>query len=158
MTAATLFAWGVGILTLGWLWFYIVRPMLEDFGWIVNDNADSVPDNMSSADEGTSVSLRPSLETGKQTDRQTEQQPRIKAEQFLTVFRVMRAHGVGREEAAAAFKSAGLPFNNNVWRDAEPPAKSVAADDDDVLVTPYAGRRTRASYYPEEPELEYQSP
>lgn len=145
----------VTILSAGFIWFWIVRPILEGWGLIVNDNADSAPDNMSSAAPADPASWRPSLETQNQTDRQTADQPRIKAEQFLTVYRAMRAAGIDRETAAAAFKAGGLPFNNNVWRDAEPPAK-VASDDE--LVTPYAGRRTRASYYPEQPELEYQAP
>jgi len=89
-------------------------------------------------------------------DNKTKQ-PRIKAEQLLTLYKLMRQAGIGRDDAQAAFKASGLPFNNNVWRDAEPPARAAQVDDDE-FVTPFAGRRTRASYYPDQPELEYQSP
>ncbi len=155
MNAATLFAGLVGITIVGWLWFYIARPLLEDFGVItVSDYGEDDGALMSRAEDSAPASPRPSLETGNQTDRQTEIAPRIKAEELLTVFKLMRAAGIGREDAAAAFKAAGLPFNNNVWRDAEPPARAV----EDEFVTPYAGRRTKASYYPEQPELEYQAP
>jgi hypothetical protein len=152
MSAATLFAIGVGILTIGWLWFYIVRPMLEDFGWIVNDTADSAPVTMSSKEKDAPVlALSSKTDAGQTPDRPAPGKP--KAEQYLTICRVMREAGINRDVAQAAFKACDLPFNNNVWRDAAPPV-----GDDDVLVTPYAGRRTRASYYPDDPDLEFQAP
>lgn len=157
MSTATLFAAGVGILAVGWLWFYIVRPILEDYGIIVNSSEDAAPVVMSRSEKEQPPSPRPSLETANQTDRQTEQPPRIKADDLLTLCRLMRAAGIGREDAQEAFRASGLPFNNNVWAKAQPPAKPVD-DEDDTLVTPYAGRRTRASYYPDEPELEFNAP
>lgn len=153
--AATLFGLCVFILFVGWLWFYIARPILVD---VVNTYRVDDVDNMSSAAYSEPPSRGPSLETDSETDRQTEQTPKIKAEELLTVCKLMRAHGIGREDAQAAFKASGLPFNNNVWRDAAPASKPTQEEDDDVLITPYAGRRTKASYYPDDPELEYRAP
>lgn len=126
----------------------------------VNNYAYSDVDNMSSVGSDTLPSRSLSLETEPQTDRQTEQTAKIRAEELLTLFKLMRKAGIGREDAQAACKASGLPFNNNVWRDAAPPSKAVqpADENDDELITPYAGRRTRASYYPDQPELEYESP
>lgn len=157
--AAILFAICVTILAVGWLWFYIARPMLEGFGWIVdeetvNDYENSDPYVMSRSDDSPSPSLRPSLETGNETDRQTEPAARIKAEELLTLCKVMRAAGIGREEASAAFKASGLPFNNNVWRDAAP-AQSRAGDAE--YRTPIVGRPTSAKFETD-PDYPYQAP
>lgn len=59
---ATLFAISVSILILGWLWFYIVRPILEDYGVIVapesvKDYADAAP---------VVAPIRPSSDTSSQ--------------------------------------------------------------------------------------------
>jgi hypothetical protein len=124
--------------------------MLEDFGVInVNDNHQAAPVVMSRSDNTPAQSPRPSLETGNQTDGQTDMQPRIRAEQLLTVYKLMRAAGIGREDAAAAFKAAGLPFNNNVWRDAEPKSEHV---------TPIVGRPTSARFDITDPDYPYQAP
>lgn len=129
------------------------------WGSRVNDYADADADDMSSADAAMPPSRLSSLETDRRADRQTEQPARVSAEQLLTLYQLMRAAGIGREDARAAFKAAGLPLNNDVWSKAAPPPKvPQPTDDDDTMITPYAGRRTRASYYPEEPELEYRSP
>jgi len=140
----------VTIVIAGFLWFWIVRPILEDFNLIaprsVNDYEEAAPIVMSRSEDNAPASLRPSLETGNQTDRQTEQVPRIRAEELLTLYRLMRAAGIGREEAAAAFKASGLPFNNNVWRDATP--------EEPPHVTPIVGRATNAQFdhdYPYRP-------
>jgi hypothetical protein len=58
MSAATLLAVGVTILCAGWLWFYIVRPILEDFGWItdgetVNTSQDRARAVMSRSEDST---------------------------------------------------------------------------------------------------------
>jgi hypothetical protein len=159
--AAILFSVCVSLLVAGWLWFYIVRPMLEGFGWItdddtVNDYDDVAPVVMSRSDAEPSSSWRPSLETAIQTDRQTDLEPRIKAEQLLTVFKLMREAGISREAAAAAFKASGLPFNNNVWAKAEPPTKAPAGDEP-AYVTPIAGRATNARFETD-PDFPYQAP
>lgn len=148
--AAMIFAGGVTILIIGFLWFYIARPMLEDFGLIVNDIEDEAIHVMSRSDVVSPPSAPSSLGTDGATDGRTAQPARVNAEQLLTLYKLMREHGIKRDEAASALRVAGLPLSNDVWANAAP--------DDDVLVTPYAGRRTRASYYPDDPELEFKSP
>lgn len=125
----------------------------------VSRYADDDADTMSTSSTHTPPSLPLSLETDRRADRQTVQVVKPNAEQLLTLYKLMRAHGIGRDDAQAALKEAGLPLNNNVWSKAAPPPKVVQPnEDDDVLVTPYAGRRTRASYYPDDPDLAYQPP
>lgn len=80
--------------------------------------------------------------------------PELKSVSLDTV-RSLRAHGYTRDDARALLRGLGWSMGNNTWADAAPPAP--AADDDDHI-TPYAGRRTKASYYPENPELEYAEP
>src|SRR5262249_44438672 len=96
-----------------------------------------------------------------QTDNvQTDRQPptaKPGAEELLTLYKLLRAHGIAREEARPVLKSVLLPLDNNLWRDAAPPP-AAEADGDDTLVTPFAGRPTKRSYYPDEPSLEYQPP
>jgi hypothetical protein len=69
----------------------------------------------------------------------------------LDTVRELRAHGFTRDAARALLRREGRSLGNNTWADAAPA-------DDDEIVTPYAGRRTKASYYPENPELEYVEP
>ncbi|SRR5258706_15252146 len=47
---ATLFAICVTIVILGWLWFYIARPILEDFGVIATPESVNRSDAVTSSD------------------------------------------------------------------------------------------------------------
>jgi hypothetical protein len=90
---------------------------------------------------------------GKQSsDRQTIAKPT--EQQMLDIFKALRAAGVKREAIAGPWRAAGLPIDTNLWSKAAPSEKD---DDDDTIVTPWAGRRTKASYY-DDPRLEYQQP
>lgn len=151
--------WLVVACTILMVLFKIAVWWGERYAPDVNDNDDPACNDMSSEDDYPSL-LRPSsLETDRRTDGQTAQTSARRAEQLLTLYRTMRAAGIGREDARKALKEAGLPLNNDVWRKAAPPPKvAQPSNDDDMMVTPYAGRRTRASYYPDEPDLEFQSP
>jgi hypothetical protein len=73
----------------------------------------------------------------------------------LDTVRELRAHGFTRDAARALLRGLGYSLGNNTWADAAPVAPAA---DDDEIITPYAGRRTKASYYPENPELEYVEP
>lgn len=148
--------WLIVIVAVGFVMMLLFKLTVW-YSEYVNRSIDNDDDDMSSEDIDTPLSRPSSLETDGQTDRRAPQTTAPRAEQLLTLYRLMRAAGISRDEAQAALKEAGLPLNNNVWKLAAPrvPAPS---DDDDVLVTPYAGRRTRASYYPDEPELEFKSP
>jgi len=109
------------------------------------------PSVMSRWEEKGMVDRPSSLETQKQTDGQTEPQPRIKAEELLTLCKTMRAAGISREDAAAAFKASGLPFNNNVWAKAAP--VNLAGN----YVTPIVGRATNAQFETDR-DFPYQAP
>lgn len=68
MTAAQLFLAAVSIVIAGWLWFYVVRPILEDFGIIrdaetVNTSQQVVPraPEARSADDTDRRTDRPSV-------------------------------------------------------------------------------------------------
>jgi hypothetical protein len=158
-TIIVLGALGVGLLSV------TVGRLVALFDWAcghwqglnVKDYVDDATDNMSSTnDDG--VRLSPS---SVQTDnRQTDRQPEIKApgrEELLTLYATMRAAGISREKARPALKAVGLPLDNNLWVEAAPQVIQPT-NDNDVLITPFAGRRTKASYYPDDPELEYQAP
>jgi hypothetical protein len=62
----------------------------------------------------------------------------MKAEELLTLYRLMRGAGIKREDAQAACAACGLPFNNNVWARADPPPPA--------RITPVAGRPTDADF------------
>ncbi len=76
-------------------------------------------------------------------------------EELLTMYQVLRAHNMSRETARKMLNGVRLPLDNNLWAEAAP--KPVAADDAEI-VTPYAGRRTKATYYPDDPDLEFRAP
>lgn len=143
---AILFSILVSIVILGWLWFYIARPILEDYGVLapreaVNHYQDSAPVVMSRSEDESAV-----LASSPKTDAtQTPYRPtpnKSKAEEYLTLCQLMRAHGVKRDDALAVFQTCGIPFNSNVWRDAAPP--------EPAQITPIAGRPTDADF-PYEP-------
>lgn len=151
---AILFSIAVAIIIAGWLWFFVVRPIWEDFS--VKDSAEEDAPIMSRAAPAPALSSASSLQTDSaQTDRQ-EKINKPTPEQYLTLFKVLRAAGVKREDVRPALKGMGLALDNNVWRMAE--AEGPEEKEEDVHVTPYAGRRTLARYYPDEPELEYKAP
>jgi hypothetical protein len=151
-----LFSVFVGILFVGFLWFYIARPILEDFGIIrdadVNDSQDAAPVVMSRSEDGD-TRLRPSVS---QTDNRqtTDSAPRAlpSRDVMLDTYKLLRKYGIPREEARPILKAAGLPLDNNLWSQAAP------AQNDAIYITPIAGRPTSASYYPNDPDLEFQPP
>lgn len=96
----------------------------------------------------------PSEASAPQTDApQTPDRPTITRAQILDACKAMRVAGVTREQARGVLRALGLPLDNNVWSEAAPPVTPTA---DEVIVTPFAGRRTMARHYA--PALEYQPP
>lgn len=120
----------------------------------VNDYADDAPVVMSRSE----VSDLPSPVSVSQTDspQSSDRQPTSvpTREQMLDIYKLLREYNVPRERARAAFKVAGLPLDNNAWTAAKP----AEVEPTDEIITPYAGRRTKASYYPDDMELEYSPP
>jgi hypothetical protein len=131
-------------------------------GWIadhlpgasVKNSGGAAPVVMSRTPEPDRRLSLSSLQTDSQTtsDRQTIAKPT--EQQMLDIFKALRAAGVKREAIAGPWRAAGLPLDTNLWSKAAPSEKD---DDDDTIVTPWAGRRTKASYY-DDPRLEYQQP
>lgn len=147
---AVLFAAGVCILAIGFVWFYVVRPILEDYGVIVNPSQETDPYVMSRSDPAPAPSLALSLQTdGAQTDRQPATVKPGRAE-LLTLYATMRAAGITREQARPALKAVGLPLDNNLWADAAPAEAPH--------VTPYVGRPTNARFDVTDPDYPYQAP
>jgi hypothetical protein len=69
--------------------------------------------------------------------------PKPTPDQLLTIFKLMRAHGIRRDDARAVFQAAGLPVDSNLWSKAAPPTAVV---DGPAHVTPIAGRATDADF------------
>ena len=110
-------------------------------GWVVKTYDRLRGRAMSSAGDLAPQSSPPSQDQRETDARQTTPAPALpkrRAEEFLTLCRLMRAAGIKREAAQAAFMASDLPFNNNVWARAEPPPAAH--------VTPYAGRATDADF------------
>lgn len=159
---AQVFMFCVSIVILGWLWFFIVRPILVDYGVIrVVETLDSPPDVapvVMSRSEPVAPQFPPSSQrTDDGRTETTPQQPKFTEDQLLTFYTELRAHGMKRDRASVALKAMGIPMNNNLWAKAQVPTPPPA-EDDDMHVTPFAGRRTRASFYPDSPDLEYNDP
>lgn len=144
---------------LGFLWFFIGRPILEGFGIIAprevsSDMAEEAPAVMSREVPRASVEPLSSLD-GQSAGRTDSPQP--SRDDLLTLYKVLRKYGVPREEIRAALKGVRVPLSNDVWAAAAPPPPPEP-EDEDVLVTPIAGRVTRKSFYPDDPDLEYSAP
>ena len=81
-------------------------------------------------------------QTASQTDQTVTDAPKLQPA-TLDTCKSLRAHGYTREEARVFLRGVDRTLDNNVWAAAQPPAPA----DDDLIVTPYAGRVTRKSYY-----------
>lgn len=145
----------VAIMITGFLWFWIVRPILEDYGVIapraVNDYQETTPVVMSRSDEGAGPYFPPSLQTdGVQTPDQTEIAALRRAKLFDT-YRTLRELGMSRDAARAFLKPWNIPVDNNLWAEAAPSA------DDAPHVTPIVGRATSARFETDA-DYPYQAP
>ncbi len=148
----------VFFVSAGFLWFFVVRPILEGWGIIrardetVNPSEAAPPDDYVTIKRSALLSWLSDVKTDNETDKTDSEPTKLSQEQLLTHYRWLRGHGIGREDARAALKGVGLPLNNNLWAEAAPP-ESVAPDE---TVTPIAGRTTKASNFREtDPELAY---
>jgi hypothetical protein len=129
----------------------VARLLWRSYGpKTVNTSAPPAPVVMSRAPERPAPIAPVVLETDGPSTPDRPMMPVPTEQQMLDVFKVLREAGVKREALRGAWKAAGLPLNNNVWAEAAP--------DDDLTITPFAGRVTRRSYYQDEPDLEYQPP
>ncbi len=143
----------VTIVIAGFLWFWIVRPILEDYNLIaprenVNNYEEAAPIVMSRSESVAPVDRPLSLQTD---SRQTTDKPAHVApsrDVMLNTYRLLRKYDIPREEARPVLKSAGLPLDNNLWADAAPPEPEH--------VTPIVGRQTAAQFERTDPDYPYQ--
>lgn len=122
----------------------------------VNHLAPDAPIILSSSPPRLASETAPSVQTDGQTRGDRTMIPMPTTAQMLDSCRVLRQAGLTRDQARAALKALGLPLDNNLWSQAAPPA--APTDDDQLIVTPFAGRVTRREYYPDDPGLVYQEP
>lgn len=143
----------IAFVAVGAIWFRIVRPAIEDYRELSRESAGDA-DVMSRAMEIDEATIAPSAlrQTAPQTD-QTAAPPPIPRDVMIDTLRSLREHGYSREQARALLRGLRQPLDNNLWTAAAPPERN-----DDEIVTPFAGRRTKASYYPDNPELEFEPP
>jgi hypothetical protein len=144
----------LAVLTIGFLAWLEGRNIVARIRSArVNHSAKSAPVVMSRSSESEHHISPSSLQTDSRQTTDSAARALPSRDVMLDTYRLLRKHGMAREEARPMLKALGLPLDNNLWTEAAPPSK-----DDDVLITPYAGRATKRSFYPDEPELEYQAP
>mgnify|MGYP001580893279 CR=1 FL=1 len=117
----------------------------------VSGYADNDLDDMSSSVDYASSSAPSSLQTD---NRQTTDRPAVPMftpAVKLDTYRLLRRHGVKRDDARPILQAIGMGLDNNLWTQAAPPATEP------TYATPIAGRTTSAQFQ-DDPELEYQSP
>lgn len=150
------------VVSCGAIWFYIVRPMLEDWGVLqpresVNDMAPPAPVVMSRAEpKAASISIDTSTIPAK-----SEAPPAELTERAIVQWMAQQKTVDGWRWSANAIYQYMRGNRNEVmgWvREVRGGKPEAPAEDDDLTVTPYAGRVTRRSYYQEDPELEYERP
>ena len=149
--AAILFSGGVAFLAIGLLWFYVLRPILEDFGIIsVSDYEQPAPALMSRVEDDRAPSMPSSLQTDSRQTSDKAMMPVPSRDIMLNTYKLLRKYGIPREEARPVLKAAGLPLDNNLWVDAAPPEPEH--------LTPIVGRPTSARFDITDPDYPYQAP
>jgi len=144
---ALLFVTFVAIVGFGLLWFRVQefrgrKPQLPDM-WTVKPSLEQRFEIMSRTPDPVASEPASDLrQTVSQTDQTAPAAPKPQPA-TLDTCKSLRAHGYTREEARAFLRGVDRTLDNNVWAAAQPPAPA----DDDLIVTPYAGRVTRKSYY-----------
>jgi hypothetical protein len=139
---------------VGVVWFFVLRPALEDWGIIAprGEDVSSVPAHRPLEIMSSAPIAAPSLPVGPRTDApadgRTEEQAPLPRPATLDTVKALRGHGFTRDEARALLKTLGWTLGNDTWARAQP-------TEDDEIVTPYAGRVTKREYYPDEPALRY---
>lgn len=140
---ATLFAIATTLVIIGWLWFFILRPIAVDFGLI--PDAESVNDNEPVMSRSTELQ-EPLKQTDKQTDLGLSADdpacPRLQLDRTKqAAIEVMVYNGWGAGEIRAVIKG----DNGAIGAEVEAARKRLGISSDDSR-TPIAGRVTAASF------------
>lgn len=141
---------GVGYLRLAvvWLGYRVLLGRVHWRGESVNEFNQSRTQIMSN--DAPSVPSVP--RDGAQIPAAVTPQLTYAPHVILDTLHDLRAHGFTRDQARAFTNRLHMPWKNELW------SQVITPPDDDLMVTPYAGRATKRSYYPDTPELEYQEP
>lgn len=115
----------------------------------VSDYDDDV---MSYEDERAPAITASSLGTDAGRTQDGQAAHKIRGEELLTLYQLMRRYNIPRDEAQAALKACNLPMSNGTWAKAAPPPP-----EEPPQVTPIAGRPTRAQFH-DDPDLVFQPP
>jgi len=159
---AILFSILVTIVILGWLWFYIARPILEDYGVLppitVNtyQPVDRLPSRVMSREEGQTEQTD---QTDEQTDRVSEpnnQPSRLQLDKTRAalieelLYNGWTLTDIRRERILRG-------DNGEIGTEIEAARKRLGIAQSAQYVTPIAGRPTKA-VFESDPELAYQPP
>jgi hypothetical protein len=118
------------------------------YGYSVNDYQDTPPIVMSRSDTDEARTVTDGR-TDEATDDDPKECPVLRLDRSKEgLLKVLVYNGWSTTDIRAVIKGANDQIS----------AAVQAVKEDDVLITPYAGRATKRSFYPEEPELEYQAP
>ena len=156
--AAIIFAGCVFILTIGFLWFWIARPILEDCGIIrVNDYQEASAPELHIMSRKSDEPAR----TERTNDRTNERSPHQMAwDAFLLdktrvrLIEVMVDSDLTTTDIRALLKGESKTIGEEVDA-ARIRLKKLAPDQ---YHTPIANRPTNAAFYEADPELAYEQP
>lgn len=129
---------GLISMAIGWAvraydWLINWRP--------VNNSAAPAPAVMSRSMSAPAVDLLSSKD-GRTDDDQDA--PVITRDDLITLYTILRRHGIGREEIRPALKAIGVPLSNDLWAKAAPPPPQV--EPVEQYQTPIAERPTNAAF------------
>lgn len=159
---ATIFGIAVTIVIAGFLWFYVARPILEDFG-VIRDGEpvktyrvpnEALPIVMSRSEGQT----RQTDQTDRQTDQMSEADQwleRLEVDRTKTALIELLVYSdwqVGEIRAAVKGDSGAIGKEIEAARQrlGKPPSVSYR--------TPIAGRPTDPRLWQDDPELQYEAP
>ena len=122
---------------------YVVAKPVKHF-------EDTAPVVMSRSEDVAFLDYPSSLQTdsGQTADRPSA--PAFSRDVMLDTYRLLRRHGVTREEARPILKALGMGLDNNLWASAVP--------SDEPHVTPIVGRPTSARFDVTDPDYPYRAP
>lgn len=128
-------------LMVGWGELVAWRERVKSYREIMSRAVDDIP-AITASSLGTDA---PRTQDGQAAHK-------IRGEELLTLYQLMRRYNIPRDEAQAALKASNLPMSNGTWAKAAPPPP-----EEPPQVTPIAGRPTRAHFH-DDPDLVFQPP
>jgi hypothetical protein len=115
------------------------------------ESVNSSPVVMSRSQNAPPQNAPSSLETRPRPDPDQTEDKAARQKKLFDTYTTLKRLGLSRDAARAFLGPWGIPLDNNLWAQVPP-------EPEPEHVTPIAGRPTKASYYPDSPDLEYQGP